>query len=213
MIGCGLFQGRRDRKVLFQDELAAQSSPSRAGLHDLTAMDNIVLIGPMGSGKTTVGRALAPRLGLSFVDLDQEIEQRCGVAVSLIFEIEGEAGFRAREQTMLREMIGCRGILLATGGGSVLDPTNRQLLRAGGLVVWLQTSVEQQLRRLARDQRRPLLQTPDRRQRLEVMAAERDPLYRECAHLVIRSTDVSPGRMAIRVEQEIRRVLEREQQA
>lgn len=168
-----------------------------------------MLIGPMGSGKTTVGRALAPRLGLNFVDLDQEIEQRCGVAVSLIFEIEGEAGFRAREQAMLREMVAGTGILLATGGGSVLDPVNRQLLRDGGLVVWLQTSVEQQLRRLARDQRRPLLQTPDRRQRLETMAIERDPLYRECAHLIVRSNDISPGRMAMRAEQEIRRALDK----
>ena len=158
----------------------------------------------MGSGKTTIGRVLAPRFGLEFVDLDQEIEQRCGVAVSLIFEIEGEAGFRARERALLNDVTRRRDILLATGGGSVLDPDNRSLLRERGLVVWLQTSVDQQLKRLARDQRRPLLQAPDRRQRLEQLALERDPLYRECAHLLVRSADLSPRAMATRVARRIR---------
>ncbi|MEE4638139.1 MAG: shikimate kinase [Wenzhouxiangella sp.] len=170
-------------------------------------MDNVILIGPMGSGKTTVGKALAPRLGLEFIDLDQQIEQRCGVEVSLIFEIEGEQGFRAREQAMLAELSTRQGMLLATGGGSVLDPANRQMLRSAGLVVWLQTGVDQQLRRLARDQRRPLLRAPDRRERLEKLAAERDPLYRACAHRVVRSSDVSPARMALRAEKEIRQAL------
>ncbi len=162
----------------------------------------------MGSGKTTIGRVLAPRFGLDFVDLDLEIERRCGVAVSLIFEIEGEAGFRAREHAMLEDVTRGSGILLATGGGSVIDPANRALLRERGLVVWLQTSVDQQLKRLARDQRRPLLQTPDRRQRLEQLAAERDPLYRECAHLTVRSADLSPRAMAARVARRIREHLE-----
>jgi shikimate kinase len=170
-------------------------------------VDNVILIGPMGSGKTTVGKALAPRLGLEFIDLDQQIEQRCGVEVSLIFEIEGEQGFRAREQAMLAELSTRQGMLLATGGGSVLDPANRQMLRSAGLVVWLQTGVDQQLRRLARDQRRPLLRAPDRRERLEKLAAERDPLYRACAHRVVRSSDVSPARMALRAEKEIRQAL------
>lgn len=167
-------------------------------------MRNIALVGPMGSGKTTVGRVLASRLGLEFVDLDQAIEQRCGVEVALIFEIEGESGFRARERAMLEEIIRRDGILLATGGGSVLDPDNRALLRARALVVWLQTSVDQQIKRLARDQRRPLLRAPNRRQRLEQLATERDPVYGECAHLRVRSTDVSPRAMAARLEQAIR---------
>lgn len=166
----------------------------------------------MGSGKTTVGRMLASRLGLEFVDLDQAIEQRCGVEVALIFEIEGESGFRARERAMLVEIICRDGIVLATGGGSVLDPDNRALLREHALVVWLQTSVDQQLKRLARDQRRPLLRTPDRRQRLERLASERDPVYRECAHLSVRSTDVSPRVMAARLAQAIRSHNERIEQ-
>ncbi|MFP4209027.1 MAG: shikimate kinase [Wenzhouxiangella sp.] len=170
-------------------------------------MDNVILIGPMGSGKTTVGKVLAPRLGLEFIDLDQQIEARCGVDVSLIFEIEGEQGFRAREHAMLAELSARKGMLLATGGGSVLDPANRDLLRSAGLVVWLQTDVDQQLRRLARDQRRPLLRAPDRRARLEKLAAERDPLYRACAHQVVRSADISPSRMALRAEKDIRQAL------
>lgn len=175
-------------------------------------MQNIALVGPMGSGKTTVGRVLASRLGLEFVDLDQAIEQRCGVEVALIFEIEGEAGFRARERSMLEEIIRRDGILLATGGGSVLDPDNRALLRQRALVVWLQTSVDQQLKRLKRDQRRPLLRAPNRRQRLEQLAAERDPVYRECAHLTVRSTDLSPRSMAARLAQAIRSHNERTEQ-
>lgn len=168
------------------------------------AVQNIALVGPMGSGKTTVGRSLAPRLGLAFVDLDQLIEERCGVAVALIFEIEGEAGFRQRERAMLEEISQGSGILLATGGGSVLDPDNRATLRQRALVVWLQTSVDQQLRRLARDQRRPLLRAPNRRQRLQALAEQRDPLYRECAHIIVRSADVSPAAMAARVARAIR---------
>ncbi|MCC5865762.1 MAG: shikimate kinase [Wenzhouxiangella sp.] len=167
-------------------------------------MNRLFLIGPMGSGKTTVGRHLAERLGLSFLDLDQEIERRCGVDVSVIFEIEGEAGFRQRESAALDDVSRRDGILLATGGGSILSEANRRMLRERGLVVWLKTSVEQQIRRLASDQRRPLLQTPDRRQRLEGLARQRDPLYQACAHLVVQSANISPVRMAARAEREIR---------
>lgn len=181
--------------------------PGRTGSQQPSIVDNVILIGPMGSGKTTVGKVLAPRLGLEFIDLDQQIEARCGVDVSLIFEIEGEQGFRAREHAMLAELSARKGMLLATGGGSVLDPANRDLLRSAGLVVWLQTDVDQQLRRLARDQRRPLLRAPDRRARLEKLAAERDPLYRACAHQVVRSADISPSRMALRAEKDIRQAL------
>jgi shikimate kinase len=143
---------------------------------------NVYLVGPMGSGKTSLGRRVARDLGLSFVDCDEEIVRRTGASVNLIFDIEGERGFRKREKDMLRELSERRGTLVATGGGAVLDPDNRALLRRTGLVVWLRTSVQQQLRRLELDRNRPLLQTADRRQRLEALARERDPLYDEAAH-------------------------------
>lgn len=173
-------------------------------------MPRLFLIGPMGSGKTTVGRHLANRFELEFLDLDQEIEKRCGVDVSIIFEIEGEAGFREREHAMLEEVSRREQILLATGGGSILRPDNRQLLRERGLVIWLRTSVEQQLKRLERDQRRPLLQTPDRRARLDAMAEARNPLYAECAHLVVRSVNVSPMAMANRAHRQILEFIQQE---
>lgn len=156
----------------------------------------IFLIGPMGSGKTTVGRALAELLALEFVDIDQQIEARCGVEVDRIFEIEGEAGFRQRESDMLAELSGRPDTVLATGGGSVLNPDNRALMRRQGLVLWLRTSVDQQLERLERDRHRPLLRAPDRRQRLLTLAAERDPLYAACADLVVDSCNVAPAVMA-----------------
>ncbi len=145
---------------------------------------NLFLIGPMGAGKTTIGRRVAARLGLPFFDLDQIIEQQSGVRVALIFEMEGEAGFRRRESTALAEYAARDGIVLATGGGAVLAEANRRLLHERGYVVLLQTSVEQQLRRLANDRKRPLLAAPDRRARLEALAAQRDPIYRELADLI-----------------------------
>jgi shikimate kinase len=164
----------------------------------------------MGSGKTTVGRFLSECLGLDFLDLDQEIERRCGVEVRTIFDIEGEEGFRLREHAMLDELSARDRILLATGGGSVLRPDNRALLRERGLVVWLKTRVEQQIRRLEKDQRRPLLQAPDREERLKRMAADRDPLYSECAHLIVQSDNVSPMLMAQRAARQIQQHLESE---
>lgn len=143
----------------------------------------IFFVGPMGSGKTTLGRRVAEDLGLTFVDCDKEIEKRTGASVNLIFDIEGEAGFRRREKSMLAELAEQDGVLIATGGGTVLDPDNRSLLRRSGLVVWLKTTVEQQLARLEMDKNRPLLQTPDRQQRLEALARERDPLYEAVSHL------------------------------
>jgi len=148
---------------------------------------NLIFIGPMGAGKTSIGRRVAERLGLHFVDADQWVESHTGVAVRTIFEVEGEAGFRRRERHALEEL--CRGEhqLIATGGGAVLDPANRELLAARGFVVWLRTPVERQLERLSRDRNRPLLAAPDRRQRLTAMAAERDPLYAETCDLVFES--------------------------
>lgn len=144
---------------------------------------NLILIGPMGAGKSAIGRRLAERLGLEFVDADRRLEALTGAEIPLIFECEGEAGFRARERALLAELCAGGGQLIATGGGAVLDPDNRRLLRERGLVVHLHASVGQQLRRLHRDRSRPLLQAPDRRQRLLALAAHRDPLYAECADL------------------------------
>lgn len=164
----------------------------------------------MGSGKTTVGRHLARRLGMEFLDLDHEIQARCGVEVAVIFEIEGEAGFRKREGNLIDELSQRDGIILATGGGSILDPDNRRLLKERGLVVYLQTSVSQQLRRLERDRQRPLLQAPDRRARLEELATARNPIYEDAAELVVVSANIPPPAMAGRVEQAIRKHMERE---
>ncbi|AVP97484.1 shikimate kinase [Ahniella affigens] len=144
---------------------------------------NLFLIGPMGAGKTTLGKKLAEHYGLQFIDLDDEIERRCGVSVATVFEIEGEPGFRQRESKCLAEMCQLRGIVLATGGGSVLLPENRAMLSAHGFVLYLPVTVDQQLSRLARDRKRPLLQAPDRRERLTAMATVRTPLYEATADL------------------------------
>jgi shikimate kinase len=146
---------------------------------------NLFLVGPSGAGKTSIGRRLAEHYDLTFLDLDREIEEHTGVDVSTIFEIEGEAGFRHREAVMLAECSGREHVLLATGAGAILDPQSRRLLHENGFVVWLQASVEQQLRRLQYDRARPLLAGVDRRQRLDAMAAQRNPLYAEIAELAI----------------------------
>lgn len=144
---------------------------------------NLILVGPTGAGKSCIGRRLAEHYGLRLVDADREIEQRTGANVATIFECEGEAGFRARERAVLVELLADDGMLLATGGGAVLDPDNRQLLRARGFVVHLQVSPGQQLARLARDKTRPLLQREDRDAVLHEMATLRAPLYAEVADL------------------------------
>lgn len=139
----------------------------------------------MGAGKTTVGRQLARRLGKTFCDTDREIESRTGVRVAVIFDIEGETGFRKREAEAIEELTALEDVVLATGGGAVLDPSNREYLKTRGFVIYLhaQPSVLSQRTRL--DRSRPLLQGADPRDRLEKLYAERDPLYREVADLVI----------------------------
>jgi len=144
---------------------------------------NLVFVGPMGAGKTSVGRRVAQQLGLEFVDTDQLLEARTGASVPLIFELEGEPGFRQRERALVAELCAGEGLAIATGGGAVLDPDNRRTLHARGFVVHLHVGVDEQLRRLARDRQRPLLQTPDRQQRLLVLARQRQALYEEVADL------------------------------
>lgn len=143
---------------------------------------NIYLVGPTGAGKTTVGRRLAALIGWRFVDLDAEIESMSGAAIPLIFELEGEAGFRDRECAALRACAAGSDQVIATGGGAVLAPDNRLEMRRTGFVVHLEVSVDEQLRRLKRDRKRPLLATEDRAARLEAMATGRAPLYAEVAH-------------------------------
>ncbi|MDR3425842.1 MULTISPECIES: shikimate kinase [Silvimonas] len=146
---------------------------------------NFFLVGLMGAGKTTVGRALARATGKTFYDSDHEIEARTGVRVPTIFELEGEAGFRARECAVIAELAGMKEIVLATGGGAVLNPDNRASLRRGGFVIYLRANVDDLYMRTAHDKNRPLLQTANPKQRLAELFEARDPLYREVADLVI----------------------------
>jgi shikimate kinase len=148
---------------------------------------NLVLVGPMGAGKTSIGKRLAQRLGLLFVDADHRLEEVTGAPVPLIFECEGEAGFRVRESQLIVDLMQQRGQLVATGGGAVLAAENRRLLRANGFVVYLKVSVGQQLERLARDHSRPLLATDNKHARLESLAAVRNALYEEVADLMFDS--------------------------
>ena len=146
---------------------------------------NIFLVGMMGAGKTSVGRVLAKRLQKSFYDSDQVIEDRTGVKIPVIFEIEGEAGFRVRESAVIDELTALRDIVLATGGGAVLSERNRERLKTTGTVVYLRASVRDLLNRTRHDKNRPLLQGVDPRARLTELYEKRDPLYREVAHLIV----------------------------
>jgi shikimate kinase len=146
---------------------------------------NVFLVGPMGSGKSAVGRQLARRLGLEFFDSDDEIEARTGVDIAYIFEKEGEAGFRQREAEVLDDLTRRDGVLVATGGGAVLHPDSRARLRARGRVVYLRTTVDQQLARTRRSEHRPLLNNPDPRGTLARLLAARAPLYAEVAEVTV----------------------------
>ncbi len=150
----------------------------------------------MGSGKTAVGRALARRLGLPFVDSDAEVESRTGVDISYIFEREGEEGFRIRERDVIDSLTMSPGIVLATGGGAILSAVNRERLAARGTVVFLDTTIDQQLQRTLRSKHRPLLAGTDRRATLEQLAQIRDPLYRSIASITIRTDGRAPAAVA-----------------
>lgn len=150
--------------------------------------NRIFLIGPMGAGKTTIGKRLAQALDLPFFDSDRVIEERTGATIPLIFDVEGEAGFRRREAAVIDELTKLDQVVLATGGGAVTSPENRLHLRERGTVVYLETSVGKQLERTRKDKNRPLLQTEDPRARLNALFEQRQPLYRETAHIVV-STD------------------------
>ncbi len=149
---------------------------------------NIFLIGPMGAGKSTIGRRLAAALDKTFVDADHALEERTGVDIPLIFEIEGEAGFRKRESELLAELVLREGIVLATGGGAVLSARNRAHLAGHGFVIYLDAPIDLLVARVARDRHRPLMQTANPKATMRELMRIRDPLYRESADLVVNST-------------------------
>ncbi len=158
---------------------------------------NYCLVGPMGAGKSTIGRLLAKELQLVFRDSDKEIEERTGASIPLIFDLEGEQGFRDREQQVIADLMDQQNLVIATGGGAVLRESNRQTIKANSKVIYLFTSVDNQLERTAKDRNRPLLQTENPRQVLEQLLQIRDPLYRSIADIIVE-TDVRPPRTVIK---------------
>ena len=157
---------------------------------------NVFLVGPMGAGKSTIGRQLAALLKKDFLDVDHEIERRTGAAIPLIFEIEGESGFRRREALAVDELTRKTNVVLATGGGAVLDADNRKALRERGSVVYLRAEIDILVERTRRDRNRPLLQTPDPRAKLEEIMRVREPLYRATAHVIIETDRRNPQMVA-----------------
>ena len=153
---------------------------------------SVFLVGPMGAGKSTIGRLLSAELQCDFIDSDKEIEDRCGADIPWIFDMEGEAGFREREEQVIDELTQESGIVLATGGGAVMRDINRKHLGARGTVVYLCTSVAQQLSRTEKDKNRPLLQKEDPEQILRDLFKVRDPLYREIADIIIETDQRNP---------------------
>lgn len=150
---------------------------------------NIIFVGPMGAGKTTIGKQLAKELGRPFFDSDSYIEEHTGANIPLIFELEGEEGFRRREKAALQTLLEQKDIVLATGGGAVLDPENRALFASRGFVIYLSVPLEQLVKRTAKDRNRPLLQNTDPRKKLQELITQRDPLYRETADEIIDTKD------------------------
>lgn len=159
-------------------------------------LQRVFLVGPMGAGKTTIGRLLAQKLKLEFIDSDQEIEERTGADIPWIFDVEGEAGFREREQRVIAELTQRDGILLATGGGVVIRAENRLALAGHGIVVYLYTSLKQQIERTGRDRHRPLLQGVDPAETLRELMELRDPLYREIADYVVETDGLTARHVA-----------------
>ena len=177
--------------------------PANSEQADLAIAGNIFLVGMMGAGKTSVGRILAKRLNKVFYDSDHVIEDRTGVKIPVIFEIEGEPGFRHRESAVLDELTALDDVVLATGGGAVLAQENRERLRARGTVVYLRASVKDLLNRTRHDKNRPLLQTADPRARLNELYEMRDPLYREVAHVTIDTGSQSLATLVNRLHHEL----------
>jgi len=178
------------------NSFAAAPVPAIAG--------NIFLVGLMGAGKTSVGRLLAKRFDKTFYDCDHEIERRTGVKIPVIFDIEGEDGFRAREAAALRDLVALENIVFATGGGAVVLAENRRLLAANGTVIYLRASLADLWQRTRHDRNRPLLQTQDPHGKLEQLFTQRDPLYREVATLTVDTGNQSVRSLAHMLEQRLR---------
>lgn len=181
-------------------DAAMKTNPSGTGRD---SHGNIFLVGLMGAGKTTIGKSLANHLDKAFVDSDHEIQKRTGVNIPVIFDIEGEAGFRKRESEMLRELVKLENIVLATGGGTVLAQENRALLKQHGTVVYLRAAVDDLWHRTRHDKNRPLLQTPDPRAKLRELYAQRDPIYCETAHIIVETGKQSAHALVQQIEQKL----------
>jgi shikimate kinase len=164
---------------------------------------NLILVGMMGSGKTTIGRTLAKHLGKTFVDSDEEIQHRTGVTIPHIFDVEGEAGFRLRETAAIRELVVRDNMVLATGGGAILAEQNRIMLSENGIVVYLKTNVHDLWQRTRHDRNRPLLQTADPRAKLAELFDQRDPLYQQAADIVVQSGKQSVQALMLHLVDEI----------
>ncbi|CAM3995948.1 shikimate kinase AroK [Vreelandella rituensis] len=171
-------------------------------------LPNLFLIGPMGAGKSTIGRLLAAELSREFFDSDHAIQARCGADIPWIFDVEGEQGFRQREMQMIDELTQLSQVVVATGGGAVLREENRCALRERGTVVYLLTTVDQQLKRTAKDRNRPLLQCDNREQVLNDMFALRDPLYRATADITVRTDRRSPRAVVNEILRRVRRLVD-----
>lgn len=169
---------------------------------------NVFLVGMMGAGKTTVGKLLAKQMHKTFIDCDEEIRRRTGVTIAHIFDVEGEDGFRKRETCVIQELAQLDNLVLATGGGAVLNEANRNNLSENGIVVYLKSSVQDLWQRTRHDRSRPLLQTDDPLARLKVLYRERDPLYTAVADLTLSSGKQSALQMATRLQQELERLHE-----
>ncbi|MEQ8954314.1 MAG: shikimate kinase AroK [Gammaproteobacteria bacterium] len=165
--------------------------------------DNIFLIGPMGAGKTTIGRVLAEEQGKEFFDSDREIEASTGADIPWIFDVEGEGGFRNRELRMINRLSRQSNIVLATGGGAVLASKNRNRLKKRGIVVYLRATIRQQVDRTARDKNRPLLQTPDPEQKIRELMAIREPLYLEIADIIVDTNRRNAKTVSQEIGQEV----------
>jgi len=160
----------------------------------------LFLVGPMGSGKSTVGRHLADLLGCAFIDSDAEIESRAGADIPWIFDVEGETGFRRRETAVLKDLVEHSGAVIATGGGAILAAENREMMARTGIVVFLNASVAQQLKRTGSGEGRPLLQQGDREETLKQLMAQRDPLYRALADVIISASGGNARKVARQIE-------------